>query len=86
VIDCVEILGKKFFFRLVDILADVYQLGQHIRQGNIDEAVDLARKLSETRVRLQANVRKQHNEEKPIQYVKKKKRFLRFQLSYCFIK
>jgi len=67
-------------------LADVYQLGQHIRQGNIDAAVDLAKKLSETRVRLQANLRKEHNEEKPIQYVKKKFFFLPFQFSNCFIK
>ncbi len=59
------------FFYLVDILADVYQLGQHIRQGSVDDAANLAKKLSRTRVRLQANLGKHRNEERPIQYVKK---------------
>jgi antirestriction protein ArdC len=65
-----------FFFNLVEILADVYQLGQHIRQGDIDDAVNLARKLSKHRVQIQGNLGKQHNEERSIPYVKKKIFFL----------
>jgi hypothetical protein len=48
-------------------LVDVYQLGQHIRQGNVDEAVDLAKKLAKQRVQLQANPSSQQREEKIIQ-------------------
>ena len=59
------------FFNVVDILVDVYQLGQHIRQGNVDEAVDVAKKLGKQRVQLQANPWRQQREEEPLQYVTK---------------
>jgi hypothetical protein len=62
-------------------LADVYQLGQHIRQGHTDDAVTLAKKLSQKHVQLQGNLRKQQDEENSIQYVKKKKK-----LSFIFHK
>ncbi len=61
----------EIYLYVVDILVDVYQLGQHIRQGNVDEAVDLAKKLAKQRVQLQANPSSQQREEKIIQYVKK---------------
>lgn len=77
-IDCFGRSGKDFFFltlyrlcfHLVGFLTDVYQLGQNIRQGNVDNAVNLATKLSKNHVRLQTNIRKEQNEENPKPYVK----------------
>ncbi|CAF0780995.1 unnamed protein product [Adineta steineri] len=37
------------------LLIDIYQLGQNIRQGNIDEAVGLAKKLAQQNIPLQAS-------------------------------
>ena len=51
---------------------DVYQLGEHIRRGRTDDAVDLATKLSKQRVRLEANLKDRIDEEKALSYVMKK--------------
>ncbi len=59
------------FFNILDILVDVRQLGSHIRNGEVNKAVDLSKKLAKQRVQLQANSCAQQNEEKTIQYVKK---------------
>lgn len=56
----------------VDILVDVYQLGKNIRDGNVDTAINIAKKLAKDHVRLQVNVGKDQHEERPKQYVKKK--------------
>ena len=60
------------FSYVLDILGDLYQLGQHISQGRIDDAVALAKKLSKQRVRLEANLQDRPTEEKTIRYVKKR--------------
>ena len=59
------------FFNILDILVDIHQLGAHIRNGEVNQAVDLSKKLAEQRVQLQANSCTQQNEENTIQYVKK---------------
>ncbi|CAF3403568.1 unnamed protein product [Rotaria sp. Silwood1] len=50
-----------------DILVDVYQLGQHIRQGDVNEAVALSKKLATQRIPLQANSWTSSKEEQTIQ-------------------
>ncbi|CAF1168459.1 unnamed protein product [Rotaria sordida] len=50
----------------VDVLADVYRLGQHIRQGDVDEAVAVSKKLANQHVQLQANPWRQSKEEQII--------------------
>lgn len=59
-----------FFFQLLDVVDDVYQLGECIKRGRTDEAVDLAKKLSKQRVRLEAKLQDNPREEKSIRYVK----------------
>ncbi len=49
---------------------DVYQLGECIKRGRTDDAVDLAKKLSKQRVRLEAKLQDNPREEKSIRYVK----------------
>lgn len=53
------------------MLVDIYELGQHIRKGNIDQAVALSRKLAQYRVSLEATSVQQLDEEPVIQYVTK---------------
>ncbi|CAF1043360.1 unnamed protein product [Adineta ricciae] len=45
-----------------DILADVYQLGEQIRAGHVNEAVELARKLAHAHVQLTASPWNKTNE------------------------
>ena len=53
-------------------MVDVYQLGQHITEGKTDQAVNLAKKLSQERVQLQANITDRAVKEESISYVLKK--------------
>lgn len=53
-------------------MADVYQLGEHIRRGRADDAVELAKKLSKQRVQLEANEQDSIDDEQAISYVLKK--------------
>ncbi|CAF2346027.1 unnamed protein product [Rotaria sp. Silwood2] len=50
-----------------DVLVDIYQLGQHIRQGDTDNAVALSRKLANQRISLQAKPWSKSKEEQTIQ-------------------
>ncbi|CAF0758151.1 unnamed protein product [Adineta ricciae] len=45
-----------------DILADVYELGEQIRSGHVNEAVELARKLAQAHVQLKASPWNKTNE------------------------
>jgi hypothetical protein len=58
-----------FFLSFLDVVVDVYQLGQHISKGRVDEASDLAKKLSGQHVQLEAKPGGDKREE-PIQYAK----------------
>jgi hypothetical protein len=65
-----------FFLILVELVVDVYQLGEYIRKGDVDNAVELVKKLTDQGVRLQAKPWTDRLKEKKVQYVKKTFSFL----------
>ena len=60
-------LHHVFFLPFLDLVADVYQLGQCISDGRADKAGEMAKKLAKQFVSLEPKSGK--NNEAPIQYV-----------------